>query len=184
MKKQTYTVPEGCKITSVDLEKGVVVFESEEPKIKKYRFKKGQFVKFQNSGNIIILSKDTPDNKRGETFYKSCFIKIRKDGSLEYDGGTADIIEVTEDEKQFAISKMHEAGKDWDEEKCEVIDYVWKPKEGEIFVFITSDGVSTVFYYEKYHSDLIKINNCFKTYELAQIAWDKVKEVLKEVKHF
>jgi hypothetical protein len=47
-----------------------------------------------------------------------------------------------------------------------------------------SNCTATDFFSEEHYSKLIEIGNYFKTAKLAQIAADKIKEVLKEVKHF
>ena len=176
MEKQTYTVPEGCKITSVDLEKGVVVYESEEPK-----FKSGDFLA---NDHCITIFKGTEEGyerhfaslrKRNKTL--TCFSSDSGWGCVRY------FKIATPEEKQLLLDKMHEAGKDWDEEKCEVIDYVWEPKIGEecwylwaYFSFVWDGG----------NEDQIRFreNKVFKTESLRRAAEDKIKEVLKEVKHF
>ena len=39
----------------------------------------------------------------------------------------------TDSEKQLLLDKMHEAGYDWDAEKCEVVTYKWRPEDGECY---------------------------------------------------
>lgn len=130
MKKQTYPIPEGCKAISMEIIDNAIVTTFEPEKVE---FKKGDFVKFINSGNIIILSKDVCDKKseQGCFHYKSSFIKIRKDGNLDWTGGTDPIIAVTNEEKQFAIDALAKENKMWDAEKMEIVELKYIPKVGD-----------------------------------------------------
>lgn len=42
----------------------------------------------------------------------------------------------TEEEKQLLLDAMHKAGKDWDSEKKKIVEYKWKPKQGDTVLII------------------------------------------------
>jgi hypothetical protein len=181
MKTNTYAVPEGCKITSVDFEKGVVVFESNEPK-----FKKGDFL--ATSSCIIIF-------KNESCGYERHFLSLRKinnslaDISLDYGwGNISDFRLATPEEKNLLVSKMRENGKDWDEEKCEVVDYVEMIEIGKEFYSIFYDYPDKKYKYRKFvYASLSKRyyeKDDFKTEQLAQAACDELNKVLTTLKHY
>jgi hypothetical protein len=179
MKKQTYTVPEGCKITSVDLKTGVVIFECEEPK-----FKSGDFLRRRGDWIFILDFID----EEGVIYYKVLY-DIDEKAVLGFnDCGIGcfsyDIRLATPEEKSLLLSKMHEAGKEWDEGNCKVVDYIWKPKENEAFSYLLSIDIAIASYCEEYHSKLIDTGNYFKTNELAEDALIKRNELLKTLKHY
>ena len=51
----------------------------------------------------------------------------------------------SESEKQLLLDKLHEAGKDWDAEKCKIVDYRWVPKQGTIY-YVPLPGSAKLFY--------------------------------------
>lgn len=61
----------------------------------------------------------------------------------------------------------------------------WKPRLGEFYFYFDSDGLVERTKKEGYEEDdeRVGIGNAFKTAELAQIAAQKVKEVLRGAKH-
>jgi hypothetical protein len=178
MKTNTYAVPEGCKITSVDFEKGVVVYEINQPK-----YKVGDFVygkNLQKSEWVGIFNGGAANTFN--YFYRIC------NGYLASKG--ISIIEIqrlaTPEEKALLISKMRENGKDWDEEKCEVVDYVEMIEVGQDVYFLDYakpfEGF-TVANYRAYSKIPYKKDE-FKIKQLAQTACDELNKVLKTLKHY
>ena len=176
MKTNSYAVPEGCKITSVDFNTGIVVYESVEP-----QFKKGDFVFCKGECQYIAIFKD------GESGYFNYFARIYANEELGFNSYSTWLIErlATPEEKQLLIDKMRENGKDWSEEKCEVVDYVEMIEEGQSYWYLSigEDGVSKDFEQEagfKRHYG----QHRFKTKQLSQIACVKLNETLKTLKHY
>lgn len=166
-------IPDGCKAT---IKNGVVSIEKDEQE-----FKKGDFLT-TNSGIIFIFDKYVSDE-----YFDSLFNTYRK----EYNKGWAvnKARFATEEEKQILIEKLHEAGKDWDAEKCEVIDYEWKPNIDEHYYLagFTERGyrptiftnTGTFFDKEVFNSKIF-----FKTDKLCQDFCNKVNELLRNTKRF
>lgn len=76
---------------------------------------------------------------------------------------------------------LHSIGKDWDAEKKQLVDWKWKPKDGEDYYYILSNGIvhlSTWFDY-KVDNSRFSIGNCFKTKEEAEIMAEKFIKLLK-----
>ncbi len=132
MKTKKYAVPEGCKITSVDLVNGIVVYECATPEPK---FKGGDFVatKYKFGSKYIVIV-DRIDNSGLIYFY--AYLSDTGSFEIENDFGLGRVNEdkeftrlATPEEKQLLLDKMREQGKDWDGEK--IVDWVWKPKVSE-----------------------------------------------------
>lgn len=74
---------------------------------------------------------------------------------------------------------LHKHGKDWSNEKKQVVDWKWIPEMTNKFYFINIDGKVKVCIHDK-ETDNVMFNfgNCFKTIEEAEAARDKIKKVL------
>lgn len=86
----------------------------------------------------------------------------------------------SEEVRQF-YELLHKYGKDWDAEKKQLVDWKWKPKDGEDYYYIISNGIvhlSTWFDY-KVDNSRFSIGNCFKTKEEAETMAEKFKKLLK-----
>lgn len=105
----------------------------------------------------------------------------------------------TEKEIQFLFNVLHANGKDWDAGNKQIVDYEWKPKDGEEFWYsdyFNDDNLNPCFYpcKGKYISDkgdddfdynsLIAHNSkkCFKIEAECQVYCDKLNEVIKNIK--
>lgn len=151
------------------IENNTVIFE---PKTAK--FKKGDFVIGKNHKCMAIFREYTYAGAFSE------YVGVNIFGSLLYgEGRTFGISEdyrlMTDSEKQTLLDKLHEFGKDWDEEKCEIVDWVWKPKSGDLVYYITQfESVDNITYLSG--SDI----RPFRTRKLAESAL----ELLKQAKHY
>ena len=87
----------------------------------------------------------------------------------------------TDTEKQLLIDALHTAGKDWDADKKEIVEYRWKPKEGDEYFYVTPPcGVSSYWWNGKAADESIyRYGNCFRTKEEAQVMAEKFKKLLK-----
>jgi hypothetical protein len=196
MKTKSYAVPEGCKITSVDFNTGVVVYESNEP-----QFKKGDFIitkyKDDYGGDSYIAIVDNIRIKDNAIVYFVWYnTNTNDDNNTKIHGGVGiGCIDrenkeftclATPEEKQLLISKMRENGKDWDAEKCEVVDYVEMIEKGQSYFMVSclqgQHNAQSV--YNASSNRLSYRDDYFKTKELAQIACDKLNEVLSTLKHY
>lgn len=76
---------------------------------------------------------------------------------------------------------MHKYGKDWDAGKKQVIDWRWKPKEGDRYYIIGDDGDVVPDTWDGCDLDADRYNfgNCFRTEEEAKAMAEKVKKLLK-----
>jgi len=173
---KTYKVPEGCKITSVDFNTGVVIFEAE-----KQEFKDGDFVFFkeynQGYGETFGIF-----NKNG-----NCFFGFNKKYCKEnfVSCGTNPDRLMTEEEKALLLSKMHEVGKDWDAEKKEVVDYVEIIEVGQEYWSVKLSTTGSFFGRKESCRNRRKYDpNDFKTEELADIAIKSLTETLTNLKHY
>lgn len=136
--KQTFNIPAGCKTVSIE-EIGNTIVTTFKPE-----FKKGDFV--------AITTETTSCNDKGDigVIYEFCStgefrvftdqFKIKANWHDE-----SSVTFATESEKKLLLDKMHEAGYGWDAEKCEVVPYRWKPKEGNTY-FVPAI-LSTQLYY-------------------------------------
>lgn len=84
-------------------------------------------------------------------------------------------------EKFYEI--LHEHHKDWDTENKQLVDWKWKPSEGDSF-YAVSTAEDCIRKYEfgldTYTQHLVRNYNCFKTREEAETMAEKIKELLKE----
>jgi hypothetical protein len=181
MKTKSYAVPEGCKITSVTIENNNVVVSYE---CEKQEFKKGDFVTYEIMSTWISIY---GNDKRYLFTINSLGNVSETDNKMlksEHDHRLA-----TPDEKQLLISKMRENGKDWDEEKCEVVDYVERITKGYYYWEVVGGLNCDIKFHiiENKHTEDIALfydKSRFKTEQLAQIACDNLNELFKTLKHY
>lgn len=110
-------------------------------------------------------------------------------GDYNYYGGTKggvhffdskDYRKATEDEIAQFHELLHNHGKDWDEKNKQLINWIWKPKKGDIYYYITAKGTVLGEYYQTdYDEKAAAFGNCFKTREEAIEYRDKIKNILK-----
>lgn len=161
-------IPEGCKAVIKD---NVVIFEPIEQK-----FKKGDFLSSKHNKLSVIFKK-----YNSRTSFDSFFTN----GLLDNEGWITESFRLaTPEEKAKLIEYMHEGGKDWDAEKCEVVDYRWRAENGGVY-WIADDFEVDTFEEEYNYVDNKYYNsgNYFKTKELAEIARQKRNELYLTLKH-
>lgn len=76
---------------------------------------------------------------------------------------------------------LHKHGKDWDVEKQQLVNWRWKPKDGETFYYFDEIGQILSDSYDDFSNGPISdFGNCFRTREEAEAAAERVKKVLNE----
>jgi hypothetical protein len=171
MKENKYTVPEGCKITSVDLKTGVVIFECEKPK-----FKDGEVLTW--FGTPLIYNSKTP-------LCPHAYLTVSGHINYESEISMTNLKYGTSETKKAILNAMHKSGKDFDFENCKVVDYIWKPKEGES-VWTVNERITYEDVWKEcgYDNELLSKGLVFKTKELAEIASKAQIELFKTLKHY
>ena len=179
--KTTFKIPEG--MTSVTIEQvGSQIITTFESYLK---FNKGDFVagvdKF-GAKWVAIIKKQKAITEFDD------FIAFAVGSKTIYYYGYLPLVSVnipTEAEKQALLDAMHAQDKDWDAEKCEVVDYVWKPKRGENFWYIYGKmAYPSSNECENVRDTLVKLGNYFKTKELAEDAVQAEIKFRKTLKRY
>lgn len=143
---------------------------------KEGEWKKGDFLIAKNRTIKLIF------DEYEETWFNSC-LNGKNAGNLSW--YIQCFRKMTESEKAAFIEEMNAGGKDWDEERLEVVDYVWKPKMFETYWYIETGSISCYRWSDdKIDNDYLKNLNVFRTHELAQIAYDAQLELRKTLKHY
>lgn len=75
---------------------------------------------------------------------------------------------------------LHSIGKDWDSENKQLVKWKWKPKDGEGYYYIFSDGIVhlSTWFNDKVDNSRFSIGNYFKTKEEAEVMAEKIKKLL------
>ena len=112
-----FRIPSGCIAVDSD---GVVTIERNQ------YFVDGDFVvddSIIKSGHIL--------KSKHKKFLKY-YVSMNNNG-LRFNNvfRSFDLRLATEEEKQWLLDKLHAEGKDWDAENKRIIEYKWKPKDGE-----------------------------------------------------
>lgn len=102
--------------------------------------------------------------------------------SCAYQAKYHKIVPALEQEKQDLFAKLKAANKYWNPEKLKLEEIKWKPKEGDNFYYIGSDGkIHLGIMCDAPHIlDMIKIGNCFKTEADGNTYLNKFKKLLEE----
>ncbi len=76
---------------------------------------------------------------------------------------------------------LHKHGKEWDAEKKKLVEWRWKPKEGDTYYYV--DGCTLVedrtFEGRVFDERHYEVGNCFRTREEAEAMAEKIKKLLK-----
>lgn len=92
----------------------------------------------------------------------------------------------TPEEKAAFLERLEkECGKRWNAEKKQLEDIRWEPKHGNTYWYVNEElKAEEEVYSERYNFDMcnVRINNCFRTPEAAQIVADQIKEIFKNSK--
>ena len=173
----TITIPDGCRAVIKDK---IITVEKEIQE-----FKDGDFLYYHEKewgfGVCILkyLTKEWPN----EIFYYAATSgsgKIMIDNYLSSDWDELRL--ATEEEKKWLLDKLHAEGKDWDAENKKIVEYRWKPKDGEDYYVINTLFKVLRFTWQGYcyDFDLLKIGNCFKTEEDAKAKADEIIKILNK----
>ena len=161
-------IPEGCKAVVKD---NVVIFEPIEQK-----FKRGDFLSSKHNEFSVIFKK----------YKRISFDSFFNNGLLDNEGWDPAAFRLaTPEEKAELIQYMRENGKDWDAEKCEVVDYRWRAEKGGAY-YVVSASMGAVSMFESFsETDTYRFDfgNYFKTEELAMQATKMINELLLTLKH-
>ena len=156
--------------------------------VEPYEPKDGDFVVSEDeSGNpmsIFIFKRlDGKDVVLYSIFYySSSKLEIEQEGS-RFGLKGANLRKATLVEISDFLSKLHEIGKDWNEEKKEIVEYKWKPSLGDEYWFVSS-AMSPLR--ARWVADVdvdderrYRIGNCFRTEAEALVMAKRIKKVLK-----
>ena len=165
-----------------ELEKQLQELKNEVAKQNQPKFKKGDFCWW--SGNnpqfVIILGVcPTYPNDSYSAFLLDQMTSKNKSLNCEF------LRLATEAERKQSIDKLREKGKDWDAERCEIVDYRWRAEKDSFYYYLIStlDVRSCPDYYDACDDNNYNAANYFKTHELAEEAAEKVKALLLTLKH-
>lgn len=86
----------------------------------------------------------------------------------------------TDQEIERFYEILHEHHKDWDDKKKELVNWRWKPKNGETIYYFDEIGQILSDSYDDFsNGPLSDFGNCFHTREEAEAAAERVKKALK-----
>lgn len=179
MEREEIEIPDNVKVT-IDGRKIIIEYEEEESKSE---FNNGQFLTHRiGLDRFIVIFKDRKDRKINALEY---YVMLNYSDEIYYN----DICdhngwhESTESEKQELLDALHKYGRDWDAEKLQIVDYIWKPKKGEIY-FCPSINNDSLFIEMTWINDMaddkcFKRGLVFKTQEQAIACAKKMLESIK-----
>ena len=169
------TIPDDCKAVIKDK---IITVEKEVQE-----FEDGDFLYSRNDVcEFVIIYKI----KRGgcDAYFYACVPYVNLGKNVSYNGWCVgwDYRIATEEEKQFLLDALHAEGKDWDAENKRIIEYKWKPKDGEDYYVINTLFKVLRFTWQSYSFDfdLLKSGNCFKTEEDAKAKADEIIKILNK----
>ena len=153
-------------------------------KEKEYEPKDGDFVTFGPKSDAIGIF------RKGEGITHTDYV-VLDEGRLVYDScwwTKENLRPATESEKQQLLDALHEEGKDLDAEKKKIVDWKWRPVDGEDFYYprfnyqlCMFESYSDVFKKEEYLHTWVLEKLC-KTHKECQASCDKLNEAIKNVK--
>ena len=86
----------------------------------------------------------------------------------------------TDQEIERFYEILHEHHKDWDDKKKELVNWRWKPKNGETIYYFDEIGQILSDSYDDFsNGTLSDFANCFHTREETEAAAERVKKALK-----
>lgn len=175
--KQNYTYKNAYVKSVVD---GNITIEISNP------YEKGDYLRVRIFSDVwvTLVYKEYDSNKGRIHFFVS-----NNDGGCSYNCyWSRDLMRESEDvryatpvEIEEFHDLLHSNGKHWNEKTFQLEDYIWEPRIGQPYYYISP--------YAKVHSitnvgcptdkDMIAIGNCFQTEKEAELYLDKFKEVFK-----
>lgn len=118
---------------------------------------------------------------------KSSFIaymQASEDGAVDYENGVRcdreDYRLATDEEVERFYYLLHKHGKEWDDEAKILMDWKWKPVEGEDYFFLSNGLKAGKTSNDGFDIDVTRIRcgNCFRTMEEAEAMAGKIKKLL------
>lgn len=179
MERKEIEIPDNGKVT-IDGRK--IIIEYPKKKLES-EFKNGQFLTHRNGKDRwLIIFKDKKDREINSFEYHvmlSYYDEIYYNDICDHNGWH----ESTESEKKELLEALHKEGKDWDAEKLQIVDYVWKPKREERY-FCPSINNDSLFIEMTWINDMadnkyFKRGLVFKTKEEAIACAKKMLESIK-----
>ena len=160
-------IPEGCKAVIKD---NVVVFEKEE-KEEVLEFKDGD-VLTSKMGVVLIFKNDDGCGQFTSHYNTANFPNSFWLTSL--------FRHATEEEKQTLYDKMKAQGLRWNAEEKKVEKIRWRAKDGKEYYYVGNQGIIMVDREDGVcaNQNRHEFNNYFRTYEQAEEAAKRVKDVL------
>ena len=145
-------------------------------------FESGEFVTCGDgfSKTIAISNKSFGD----ELTCIECYVLLNE-GRLFYDCvcGAYNFRSSTEEEKQDLLEALHKDNKDWHANRKELVQYRWKPKDGQKYWIISyGETSSDIWNSDNCDIERYKSGNVFATENEAQKYCDKIMKILKERK--
>jgi hypothetical protein len=163
MEKQTFEIPKGCSKVTVEQIGNTIVtsFESE-----KYLPKVGDCVRVTIEDCVYAF--EVVATSPCCIWFKIC-VKIAKGYFIEngFFRNTRNFTKITHEELQSEFNKL---GYEYDFETHEATKIKWKPKEGEIYYYVSTGCKVIKAKNNNCYGDieLIKIGNCYRTPEEAE----------------
>lgn len=161
-------IPEGYR---ANIEKGTIYFTKE--------FKDGDFIKTKNDSTIAIFKEIS---ESGEIIVYVEYFRKSNDFLTAEDVTGHDINQWThatdEDIKLFK-EKLAENNYKWDEERKELVNLFWVPKDGETYFFISRhfNVIEAKVFDGEEHQKRLLLHNCFKTKEDATELANEMKQM-------
>lgn len=85
-----------------------------------------------------------------------------------------------EQERKIFLEWLHKFGKDWDDQKKRLVDWKWKPKDGDTVYYFDEIGQILSDKYDDFSNGALSdFGNCFRTREDANLMAEKIKKLLK-----
>lgn len=159
-------IPEGYR---VNIENGTIYFIKE--------FKDGDFIKTKNDSTIAIFKEIS---ESGEIIVYVEYFSKSNDFLTAEDVTGHDINQwkhATAEDINLFKEKLAEENYKWDEERKELVNLFWVPKNGETYYFISRffNVIEAKVFDGEAHTKRLLLHNCFKTKEDAT-------ELAKEMK--
>ena len=170
-----------------ELEKQLQELKNEVATQNQQKFKKGDILAEQD-GWIYIFDSIRRNVKTDHNHIVAMYLEdgdISISNGFNYISNCIDVRLATEAEKQQLIDKLRKNGKDWDAEKCEIVDYRWRANKDAFYYYLmcTLDVRSCPDNYDACDNMNYNVGNYFKTKKLAEAAAEKVKKLLLTLKH-
>lgn len=173
---ERFLIPEGCFITEDNGAWRVTELSSNK------EFKNGDFLALEKGNRkwLYIFKRITEEGERH--YYHFAMRADELSGYCDFNNSIIGIEEssrfMTDYEKQLVVEKLHQEGKDWDEERREIVDWVWEPKIGEKVWLLERLGNNLVVVCEAF--DGCRGNVVFQSKQRVEAAL----ELLKNCKHY